>query len=83
MSMNLCSACKNIFSSVEIFDRHRVGKHEYTYEEGLLVDADNGRRCLNVNEMQELGWKSDAQGYWYDPVRSARASVLRGRAVQP
>jgi hypothetical protein len=32
--LNECGACGHDFTSVELFDRHRVGKHAYMYSEG-------------------------------------------------
>lgn len=54
--MNLCTTCGLDFGSVSAFDRHRVGTHEYTLWEGLRRDPpqDNGRRCLDISEMQEI-----------------------------
>ena len=53
-----------------MFDRHRVGRHAYTYQEGLRLDPpqEDGRRCLSVNEMEQLNWELDQKGRWYDPV---------------
>lgn len=36
-----CSACKQVFSSVSAFDRHRIGKHG------------KDRRCMTEDEMRE------------------------------
>ena len=33
--MNACTACGEDFGSVELFDRHRVGRHAYSFAEGL------------------------------------------------
>lgn len=51
--MNLCRECGEDFSGVSGFDAHRVGKHEYTYAEGLRRDPikEDGRRCLSTEEM--------------------------------
>jgi hypothetical protein len=67
--MNLCTACNEDFSSVEIFDRHRVGVREYDWS----PEREDGRRCLDVQEMQANGWKLDQRNRWHDPARSGRA----------
>ena len=61
-----------LFSSVEGFDRHRVGKHEYTYSEGLKFDppVEDGRRCLYVHEMEGLGLSLDKNNRWSDPTKN-------------
>ena len=71
--MNLCRACGKDFSSVHNFDRHRVGKHAYTYTEGLKFDppADDGRRCLYTEELISLGLRPDKSGRWSDPTQAA------------
>lgn len=67
--MNLCRSCGEDFSSVEGFDRHRVGVHEYLWS----PEREDGRRCLDVEEIVSLGWEQNAQGRWFDPERVARA----------
>ncbi len=78
---NLCRSCDQDFSSVEAFDRHRVGTHSYTYSEGLkmppLEDGslrEDGRRCLSIAEMEDLGWRKNERGLWFDPARASRAA---------
>jgi hypothetical protein len=55
--VNLCAACGQDFGSVELFDRHRVGRHAYTFSEGLAMAParEDGRRCLDEQEMQDAG----------------------------
>ena len=66
--MNECTACGMDFSSVAMFDRHRVGKHDY-----LASDArPDGRRCLDPEEMMLKGWERDRRGRWSDPESNAR-----------
>jgi Putative sensor/Histidine kinase len=80
-AVNLCRACSEDFVSVTVFDRHRVGKHAYRFVEGMRMDParEDGRRCLDVEEMTALGWREDRHGRWQDPARSAEvASRLRG-----
>lgn len=76
--MNLCGACGEDFSSVKMFDAHRVGRHAYTYSQGVAMDPirEDGRRCLSADEMTAKGWLSDARGRWSDPasVEAVRAA---------
>jgi hypothetical protein len=38
--VNLCTASRDDFGSVELFDRHRIDKHTYTFAEGFeLTEA--------------------------------------------
>jgi hypothetical protein len=67
--LNLCSACGADFTSVELFDRHRVGVHERDHS----LERPDGRRCLSLLEMQAKGWQKDLRGRWLDPVRAGRA----------
>ena len=60
--LNLCRACDRDFSSVAAFDRHRVGVHEYTYSEGLDLGREDGRRCLDMDELGDAGLALDARG---------------------
>jgi hypothetical protein len=65
-NVNLCRACGHDFSSVTLFDAHRVGKHEYLFDSERL----DGRRCLDASEMESKGWAQNGRGRWNDPVRS-------------
>jgi hypothetical protein len=62
--MNLCRSCEQDFSSVRLFDAHRIGKHDY-----LATERTGGRRCLSREEMLGRGWAGDARGRWQDPAR--------------
>ena len=64
--MNLCDSCHKDFGSVSAFDAHRVGKHAYTYSEGVHMDPvrEDGRRCLDTEELTEMGWKCDNNNRW-------------------
>jgi hypothetical protein len=55
--MTTCRECGKDFGGVSSFDAHRVGKHEYTYSEGLKQDTpvEDGRRCLSTREMTTYG----------------------------
>jgi hypothetical protein len=66
--MNQCGRCREDFSSVEIFDRHRVGDHQLDWPEHV-----GGRRCLDEEEMEARGWRKNSQGRWVDPPRAERA----------
>jgi hypothetical protein len=64
--LNLCCACLRDFSSVSAFDRHRVGKHTYDFAQGMRFDppVEDGRRCLDEDEMLEAGMELDRRGRW-------------------
>ncbi len=73
--MNICSACGEDFGSLSAFDAHRLGKYPQTgpseYLERLrlgLTDADwtpdQGRRCLEPEEMLSKDWHQDRNGRW-------------------
>jgi hypothetical protein len=73
---NWCSGCGEDFTSVEYFDRHRVGEHELDWPE-----HENGRRCLSVDELAAIGFQRDQRGRWLNPARAQRAfSALGGAA---
>lgn len=76
--LNLCRSCGEDFGGVELFDRHRVGNHTYTFGEGLRMDPprEDGRRCLDPGEMRELGWALNARDRWVDPARALRAAQI-------
>lgn len=83
---NQCGACHEDFSSLELFDRHRVGVHDYTFKEGLDMNPprEDGRRCLDPTEMAERGWRLNDRQLWFDPVRSSRAAqAFRPSAQRP
>lgn len=54
-----CTSCGNDFSADWLFDKHRIGKHEYTYSDGLklLPPVEDGRRCMTEDEMIEAGMR--------------------------
>jgi hypothetical protein len=74
MAMNLCRSCGEDFNSVEAFDSHRVGKHEYTYSEGAAFDppVEDGRRCLSAEELVDLGFAKNERNRWYNVARARR-----------
>jgi hypothetical protein len=53
---NGCSGCGQGFTSTSLFDAHRVGRQEYTCEQGLELDPprEDGRRCLDSEEASGL-----------------------------
>lgn len=83
--MNLCRSCGQDFGSVSAFDRHRVGKHAYTFSEGLRMDPphEEGRRCLDASEMRAAGMELDPRGRWRIPSDPERLRKLRHRAETP
>ena len=86
---NLCRSCGQDFNSIDLFERHLVGTHEYTHTQGLRDEPppgwrhnhpdetwssrEDGRRCLSVEEMRTKGWTPNERGYWIDPVAVERA----------
>jgi len=92
---NLCRSCGQDFNSVDLFERHRVGVHEYTHTEGLRDEPppgwqhnhpgetwtprEDGRRCLSVDEMTAKGWEPNERGYWIDPEKVEDARARLGR----
>ena len=78
-TMNLCRSCNEDFGSLLAFDTHRIGKHAYTYEEGLKMNPTrtNGRRCLSVEEMLESGFVKNKRNTW-----SLERDLARGRSMK-
>jgi hypothetical protein len=68
--LNECAGCGYDFTSVKLFDRHRVGRHE-----------PDERRCLTVDEMEQKGWQFDSRSRWSDPARTADVRARLGRAA--
>ncbi len=71
----ICGACSKDFSSLEAFDRHRVGKHAYTATQGLAMDPprEDGRRCLATWELEARGFAPDDRNRWGEVSRRVRA----------
>ncbi len=65
-AMTECVACGLFFAGTSAFDAHRVGKHAYTFSEGLRMEPvrEDGRRCLHPSEMAEVGMELDTRGRW-------------------
>jgi|SRR5215831_2653901 len=74
--LNGCETCHEDFSSVKMFDRHRIGRFEYTHSQGLRSEppVEDGRRCLDEDEMRAKGWDRDERGRWADPAEIARTT---------
>jgi len=64
--MNLCTSCGIDFSSLRSFEKHRVGKHAYTQNEGLAMNParNDGRRCLTLDELRAAGFVQNSRGRW-------------------
>jgi hypothetical protein len=79
--VNLCPGCRQDFSSVSAFDRHRVGRHAYGYLEGLRMESprEDGRRCLDEGEMRSAGMALDLRGRWCITRDVEQARKLRIR----
>jgi hypothetical protein len=56
--LSYCTSCGCDFTGDDLFERHRVGVHDYTYSEGAKMDPprEDGRRCLTRDEMRAKGW---------------------------
>jgi hypothetical protein len=73
--LNYCVCCGLDFASVAAFDRHRVGVHAYTFQEGLRLEPprEDGRRCLDPEEMIAYGLVRDPRGRWSIAADAERA----------
>lgn len=82
--MNQCAACSEDFAGVRDFDSHRVGKHDYTFQEGAAMEPPryNGRRCLAPQEMIEDGWAKNELGRWVHAREARRRVVSAPRRVR-
>jgi hypothetical protein len=80
--LNGCGQCHQDFTSLRLFEAHRVGDQGLDYTE-----HENGRRCLDTEEMQTRGWTQNDKGRWYDPAEAERArerfSAMRGSTERP
>jgi hypothetical protein len=67
--VNLCRACGEDFGSLSGFDTHRIGRHEHMLAEGFAMNPprEDGRRCLDAEELEQLGWHQDVHGRWRMP----------------
>ena len=80
--MNLCCSCRTDFSSVAAFDKHRIGRHAYTHAEGLKMwpARDDGRRCMDTDEMAAAGMAVNSRGSWAIVADGARIAEWRQAA---
>jgi hypothetical protein len=66
-----CQSCGELFNSVSVFDRHRVGP---------WTDRGAARRCLTVAEMEARGWLRRVAGFWIERTfRNAHERLDRAR----
>jgi hypothetical protein len=79
--LNLCRSCNKDFGSVSAFDAHRVGKHAYTYSEGVKMEPmkEDGRRCLATWELIRDDWLMDYHDVWRLPA--SQKDLLRLRVL--
>jgi hypothetical protein len=72
--LNPCRSCGCDFASVSAFDRHR-GVHQYTYSVGLKLEPprEDGRRCMNAEELAGAGMERDERGRWRIAADAERA----------
>jgi hypothetical protein len=77
--MTFCRACRHDYTNAAAFDRHRVGRHDYTLTEGLRMEPlrEDGRRCLDADEMIEAGMELDRHGRWRIAPTEARRESLK------
>jgi hypothetical protein len=66
-----CPRCSELFNSVSVFDRHRLGP---------WTDQGIHRRCLASAEMIQRGWSVTSDGFW---IERKRLDTPRGRGDQP
>jgi hypothetical protein len=85
--VNLCRSCGCDFASVRAFDAHRAGVHGFTLVEGLAMQPprEDGRRCLDSDEMRGRGLVPDPRGRWSllaDAERARRRFSHAGVALE-
>jgi hypothetical protein len=71
--MDLCAACNTQFCGTSAFDKHRTGEHALDFPE-----HENGRRCMDEEEMREAGLDLDARGRWYIVADRERVRLAFG-----
>lgn len=81
--MNLCTTCGEDFAGVSAFDEHRIGKHAYLFSEGLNMNPpkEDGRRCMDKDEMLAAGLQQNAQGRWFIESDARRLREHHARGV--
>jgi hypothetical protein len=75
---NGCAACRADFTSLRLFEGHRVGDHPLERPE-----HENGRRCLATEELRAKGWAQEDQGRWYDPAGRIETRGYFEKAAEP
>lgn len=65
-----CAGCGEVFNSVSVFARHRVGG---------WADQGAHRRCLTVLAMVRKGWTQNAAGFWIERPRARARTGLEIR----
>jgi len=72
---NFCTTCEQDFSSLQLFDSHRVGDFKPGEYFGPVSEWEpkKGRRCLTTDEMLERGWSKNTKGVWHNPEASRKA----------
>jgi hypothetical protein len=73
---NYCRRCGQDFGSLSAFDTHQVGNVQYDWS----PEREDGFRCLDVNELQELGWHQDTRERWRRPI--SESALLRIRQLR-
>jgi hypothetical protein len=62
-----CSGCSEQFSSLKAFDTHRVGEFSVPTPKGPDYSR-HTRRCLDHDEMREIGLVLNEQKEWSVPI---------------
>jgi hypothetical protein len=72
-----CSGCSQDFTSLALFDRHRVSVYSYSYSEGaqLFPPREDGRRCLDAEEMSASSLSGAALSYGCDDRRPSQTAL--------
>jgi hypothetical protein len=60
-----CASCGELFNSVSVFNRHRVGGWE---------NRGTNRHCLTIPQLQAKGWSLNARFFWIE-----RSRIDKGR----
>jgi hypothetical protein len=81
--VNLCRSCGEDFAGVSSFDAHRVGKHSYTYSEGVNMEPirEDGRRCLHRDELEANGYEKNEAGRWFHAANAEQARTSFAKAL--
>ena len=77
-SSTVVALVRSIFASVTAFDRHRVGRHEHVWS----AEREDGRRCLDEDELRDAGMELDPRGRWRVALTQETQERLRSLAQQ-